>query len=95
MKLLRRLSHPNVVNVHEVFTIAEKQKWYAITCIQRLTTSRYLIMDYCVCSLQEMLDATNTKRMPAYQAHEYFTQLIDGLEYLHSLGNANAFMEEI
>lgn len=43
-------------------------------------------MDYCVCSLQQMLDATDRKCMPEWQAHEYFMQLIDGLEYLHMNG---------
>lgn len=33
-----------------------------------------------------MLDETNTKMFPEWQAHYYFTQLIDGIEYLHSRG---------
>jgi serine/threonine protein kinase len=41
-------------------------------------------MEYCTCSLQELLDSTRAKCLPPDQAHEYFTQLIDGLEYLHS-----------
>lgn len=45
----------------------------------------YLIMDYCVGSLQGLLDSTPKKRLPLFQAHGYFLQLIDGLEYLHSM----------
>lgn len=43
-------------------------------------------MEYCVGGLQEMLDSVPSKRFPLFQAHKYFTQLIDGLEYLHGRG---------
>jgi serine/threonine-protein kinase 11 len=43
-----------------------------------------MVMDYCVCSVQELIDSTNIRRLPFCQTHEYFLQLIDGLEYLHS-----------
>lgn len=46
----------------------------------------YLIMEYCVGGLQEMLDSVPEKRLPMYQAHDYFVQLLDGLEYLHGRG---------
>lgn len=35
---------------------------------------------------QEMLDSVPEKKMPLFQAHRYFLQLIDGLEYLHGKG---------
>lgn len=45
-----------------------------------------MVMEYCVCGMQEMLDSVPEKRFPVCQAHGYFCQLIDGLEYLHSQG---------
>ncbi|CAB1456712.1 unnamed protein product [Pleuronectes platessa] len=36
--------------------------------------------------MQEMLDSVPEKRFPVFQAHGYFCQLLDGLEYLHSQG---------
>lgn len=33
-----------------------------------------------------MLDKCDTKMFPEWQAHYYFTQLIDGMDYLHSQG---------
>lgn len=47
----------------------------------------YLIMEYCVGGLQEMLDSVPPERkLPMHQAHDYFIQLLDGLEYLHGRG---------
>uniref|UniRef100_A0A673HBB2 non-specific serine/threonine protein kinase n=1 Tax=Sinocyclocheilus rhinocerous TaxID=307959 RepID=A0A673HBB2_9TELE len=46
----------------------------------------YMVMEYCVCGMQEMLDSVTEKRFPVFQAHGYFSQLLDGLEYLHSQG---------
>lgn len=46
----------------------------------------YLVMEYCVCVLQEMLNYAPLGKIPLYQAHKYFVQLIDGLEYLHGQG---------
>lgn len=45
----------------------------------------YLIMEFCVGSLQGMLDSIPDKKFPQCQAHGYFLQLVDGLEYLHSM----------
>lgn len=33
-----------------------------------------------------MLESTPHKKFPLWQAHGYFNQLIDGLEYLHGKG---------
>nr|KAF6402596.1 serine/threonine kinase 11 [Rousettus aegyptiacus] len=46
----------------------------------------YMVMEYCVCGMQEMLDSVPEKRFPVCQAHGYFRQLVDGLEYLHGQG---------
>lgn len=46
----------------------------------------YLIMEYCVGGLQEMLDSVPDKKLPIFQGHNYFVQLLDGLEYLHGCG---------
>jgi serine/threonine-protein kinase 11 len=43
----------------------------------------YLVMEYCVCVLQEMLTSAPNGKLPLFQAHKYFVQLIDGLQYLH------------
>jgi serine/threonine-protein kinase 11 len=46
----------------------------------------YLVMEYCVCVLQEMLLCAPLGKLPLFQAHKYFVQLINGLEYLHGQG---------
>ncbi|GFW22687.1 hypothetical protein TNCV_2764991 [Trichonephila clavipes] len=73
ISLLRQLHHKNVIELIEVITNDEKQKLY-------------LIFEYCVSVLQELLDSTPEKKFPIWQAHGYFCQLLDGLEYLHGKG---------
>uniref|UniRef100_A0A8C7QVM2 Serine/threonine-protein kinase STK11 n=1 Tax=Oncorhynchus mykiss TaxID=8022 RepID=A0A8C7QVM2_ONCMY len=75
IQLLRRLQHKNVIHLVDVLYNEEKQKIYPFFCVC-----------YCVCGMQEMLDSVPEKRFPVFQAHGYFLQLLDGLEYLHSQG---------
>ncbi|GIX79399.1 hypothetical protein CDAR_228491 [Caerostris darwini] len=73
ISLLRRLRHKNVIELIEVIVNDEKQKLY-------------LIFEYCVSVLQELLDSIPEKKFPIWQSHGYFCQLLDGLEYLHGRG---------
>ncbi|XP_033121992.1 serine/threonine-protein kinase STK11-like [Anneissia japonica] len=73
IKLLRRLHHKNVIHLVDVLHNDEKQKMY-------------IFMEYCVGNIQELLESSVNKRLPIWQAHGYFVQLIDGLDYLHSTG---------
>ncbi|NWZ25720.1 STK11 kinase, partial [Asarcornis scutulata] len=89
IQLLRRLRHKNVIQLVDVLYNEEKQKIYpfqhsAGSFLNSAFT--YMVMEYCVCGMQEMLDSVPEKRFPVFQAHGYFCQLIDGLEYLHSQG---------
>uniref|UniRef100_A0A8C1Q0W0 Serine/threonine-protein kinase STK11 n=2 Tax=Cyprinus carpio TaxID=7962 RepID=A0A8C1Q0W0_CYPCA len=76
IQLLRRLQHKNIIQLVDVLYNEEKQKIYPLHQPQC----------YCVCGMQEMLDSVPEKRFPVFQAHGYFCQLLDGLEYLHSQG---------
>ncbi|KAJ1531685.1 hypothetical protein ONE63_000354 [Megalurothrips usitatus] len=69
--LLKKLQHRNVIGLLDVLVNDEKEKMY-------------LIMEFCVVGLQSMLESTPKKRFPLWQAHGYFCQLMDGLQYLHS-----------
>lgn len=73
IELLRRLDHKNVIKLIDNFYNSDKQKLY-------------IVMEYCVVVLQELLDSVPSKKLPIWQSHGYFTQLLDGLEYLHSQG---------
>lgn len=73
IQLLKLLKHKNVIEMVDVLYNNEKEKMY-------------LIMEYCVGVLQGMLESTPSKKFPMWQAHGYFCQLMDGLEYLHSHG---------
>lgn len=41
-------------------------------------------MEYCLGNLQEILDTAPERKLPVWQAHSYFVQLIDAMDYLHS-----------
>lgn len=46
----------------------------------------YIVMEHCIGGLQDLLDSTAKKKLPTYQAHGYFVQLLEGLGYLHGRG---------
>ncbi|CAG5123572.1 unnamed protein product [Candidula unifasciata] len=73
IQLLKRLQHRNIIQLIDVVVNDEKLKMY-------------IVMEYCACELQEMLESVSEKKFPIWQAHGYFCQLVDGLEYLHSHG---------
>uniref|UniRef100_A0A0N5AX46 non-specific serine/threonine protein kinase n=1 Tax=Syphacia muris TaxID=451379 RepID=A0A0N5AX46_9BILA len=73
LRILRRVHHRNVISLRDVFRDCHRKKLY-------------MVMEYAACSLQQMLDGSDEKKLPVFQAHFFFTQLIEGLSYLHSQG---------
>ena len=66
IKLLRKMDHKNVIRLFDNLANEEKGKLY-------------LILEYCVTSLQDLLELAPEKKFPTAQAHAYFTQIIQGL----------------
>ena len=61
--------------------------WYsAMSVSASLVMYTYIVLEYCCCNLQEMLDECPAKRFPEWQTHYYFCQLAEGVDYLHSRG---------
>ena len=71
--LLKELEHRNVMKLIDVLYNDEKGKIY-------------MVLEYCCAVLKDMLDQTPDKKFPIWQSHDYFTQLLEGLGYLHSRG---------
>jgi serine/threonine-protein kinase 11 len=71
IQLISKLRHSNVMRLIEVFYNDEKGKIY-------------MVLEYCCAVLNDMLEQSPVKKFPAWQAHFYFCQLMDGLEYLQS-----------
>jgi serine/threonine-protein kinase 11 len=71
IKLISQLNHQNVMKLVEVFYNDEKGKIY-------------MVLEYCCAVLKDMLEQSPFKKFPAWQAHYYFCQLTEGLEYLQS-----------
>ena len=66
IKLLRKMDHQNVIRLYDDLVNNEKGKLY-------------LILEYCVTSLQDLLESAPEKKFPTAQAHFYFTQIVHGL----------------
>lgn len=73
IQVLKKLDHENLIKLYDVVYKPDKEKLY-------------IFMDFCVIGLQKLLDSVPNKKLPMHQAHDYFCQLITGLEYLHSRG---------
>ena len=71
IQLISKLRHQNILRLIEVFFNDEKGKIY-------------MVLEYCCAVLKDMLDQSPTQKFPTWQAHFYFCQLTDGLEYLQS-----------
>lgn len=71
IQMLGLLDHDNVMRLIEVFHNEEKGKIY-------------MVLEHCCAVLKDMLEQSSCKKFPAWQAHFYFVQLVDGLQYLHS-----------
>lgn len=71
LQKLSRTPHENIIELYDVHYKPEKEK-------------TYLFMTFCCCSLQDMLEASEEKKFPLWQAHRYITQTLLGLQFLHS-----------
>jgi len=60
IRLLRKLRHPNVIELIDVLFSEEKQKMY-------------IVLEYCVAGLQDVLEVAPNKSFPPFQAHRYYT----------------------
>jgi serine/threonine-protein kinase 11 len=58
IQLLKILKHKNVIGLVDVLCNEEKQKMY-------------MVLEYCVGGLQDMLESTTKKKFPLWQAHGY------------------------
>lgn len=71
IQLVSKLRHQNILRLIEVFYNDEKGKIY-------------MVLEYCCAVLNDMLEQSPVKKFPTWQAHFYFCQLMEGLEYLQS-----------
>lgn len=71
--LLQRLRHRNIIELYDVLFHEEKGKLY-------------VVFEYCPVVLDDLLYRAPGRHLPPAQARQYFSQLLDGLEYLFSRG---------
>ncbi|CAC14418.2 Serine/threonine-protein kinase par-4 [Caenorhabditis elegans] len=71
MSILRRMNHRNVIKLIEIFNIPAKGKVY-------------MVFEYCIGSVQQLLDMEPARRLTIGESHAIFIELCQGLNYLHS-----------
>eukprot|EP00761_Pharyngomonas_kirbyi_P014097 gb/GECH01014127.1/.p1 GENE.gb/GECH01014127.1/~~gb/GECH01014127.1/.p1 ORF type:complete len:517 (+),score=118.59 gb/GECH01014127.1/:1-1551(+) len=72
--IMRKLNHPNVIQLYEVIHQEEFGKMY-------------MVIEFAGGgSLQQLIDSHPDKRLALDQVKSFFCQLINGLEYLHNQG---------
>ncbi|KAJ3103889.1 Serine/threonine-protein kinase stk11 [Phlyctochytrium bullatum] len=108
IKLLRRMKHPNIITLIDVYCKVEDDEgnvgifnWFSGIEEEPITWTYddgteadkkvqilkwYLIFEYCPCSLQTMLEQADGSKLDVHLTNHFFAQLIEGLEYLHSIG---------
>ncbi|RWS04003.1 U3 small nucleolar RNA-associated protein 18-like protein [Dinothrombium tinctorium] len=82
--VLMSLNHKNIIKVVDI--LIEVEEGLKRQKILNSATKMYLIMEYCASSVEEIIRSAPLNKLPVKQAHSYFTDLINGLEYIHSLG---------
>ncbi|XP_075242168.1 serine/threonine-protein kinase STK11-like [Convolutriloba macropyga] len=99
-KIMRKLTHRNVVAVYDLLqreaepilpqdgevTLEEQSSSVLIghRSVARKPEKLYLLMEYCLCGMYDLLQNAPDQKLPTWQAHKYFCDLMEGVEYLHS-----------
>lgn len=89
INIMKKLDHKNVIKLYDTFEKGGEKvaaSGGGVECINLDKPPKlYIFMDYCMTSLEKLFKNAPNQRLCNYQANFYFKQLIDGLEYLHSL----------
>jgi serine/threonine-protein kinase 11 len=76
ISLLRKLQHPNLVELVEVLYNEEKEK-------------TFVVLEYCLGDLEEVVEKSAMGRLEESEARHYMRQLVGGMSYLHSHSTAH------
>jgi serine/threonine-protein kinase 11 len=88
INIMKKLDHKNVIKLYDTFEKGGEKvaPTGGVECINLDKPPKlYIFMDYCMTSLEKLFKNAPNQRLCNYQANFYFKQLVDGLEYLHSL----------
>ena len=98
INIMRRLNNKNLIKLYDTFEksggeqqIVDTQQdpllaatAQMVNCVEK-PPKLYIFMDYCMTSLERLFKNAPDQRLRNWQAQHYFKQLIDGLDYLHSI----------
>ncbi len=100
INIMKRLNHKNLIKLYDTFEKSggqqQQQETTTTTADELLATSAkminldkppklYIFMDYCMTSLEKLLKNAPDQRLCNWQAQHYMKQLMNGLDYLHSI----------
>ena len=100
INIMKRLNHKNLIKLYDTFEKSgqqqQQQQQQETTADELLATSAkminldkppklYIFMDYCMTSLEKLLKNAPDQRLCNWQAQHYMKQLMNGLDYLHSI----------
>jgi len=101
INIMKRLNHKNLIKLYDTFEKSggqqqQQETTTTTTADELLATSAkminldkppklYIFMDYCMTSLEKLLKNAPDQRLCNWQAQHYMKQLMNGLDYLHSI----------
>lgn len=88
IRILSRCNHPNVIGLVDVY------RDYIVVSKEGANTSRdvklckriWIYLDYCMATVMEVIKSNDRNCLPKFQAHKYFHDLVEAVDYLHSHG---------
>lgn len=83
INIMQRLNHKNVIKLYDSYEKNLEEETKKDEEIKPVKL--YIFIDYCMTSLEKLIKNAPDQRLHNWQAQHYFKQLIDGLEYLHSI----------
>jgi serine/threonine-protein kinase 11 len=77
INIMSRLDNKNVIKLYNTYECKSQT--------DDKSSKLYLFIDYCIASMDVLVKNASNQRLCNWQAQFYFKQLINGLEYLHSI----------
>lgn len=89
IRILSRCNHPNIIRLLDVyrdFLVVDGGLDKSANDETKICKRIWIYLDYCTATVMEVIRSHECNYLPKFQAHKYFSDLVEGLDYLHSRG---------